>query len=396
MSGNNRRESRGPTALWQGHRGSAPEFPRRGVVASVGWGPYRSPAPSGHCGADRPAFRPVGQLAPPALGRVLAKKGRKAPPATPRGRGGQAAAWGAREAVPQWGIRRSRKRPERVMRNKRCEAPQASIAPIEHADTRVLRSGAGRRIVPAEKRRAKAKGSEGSGAPVGHSPQAKATWSPVVRGARGGNSARGARAIPYETSRAKRSKRAMRRLSTRDKEGHTAPAPARTPGERASGTGACRASARTGRDGSGATSGGQTDKQESGPEHSGGAGDQAGRQAQPAPPTKEAGRRAKTAGGSGRVGWAATNRNTQEAGRRPPLQPTNNTDLLIRGLASPGRSRWVGTNSCAAHLSPTSCRSLNRAALPCRGIRERLTRPIAKGEPTTTASGRSLVGGEVS
>ena len=40
---------------------------------------------------------------------------------------------GAREAMPQWGIRRRRKRPERVMRNEQGEALQASPATIEHA-----------------------------------------------------------------------------------------------------------------------------------------------------------------------------------------------------------------------------------------------------------------------
>ena len=40
---------------------------------------------------------------------------------------------GAKEAVAQWAILRSRKRPERVNRNKQCEALQTSSASIEVA-----------------------------------------------------------------------------------------------------------------------------------------------------------------------------------------------------------------------------------------------------------------------
>ncbi len=40
-------------------------------------------------------------------------------------------------------------------------------------------------------------GSEGSVAPVGHPAKQEAPWSPAVRGARGGDTTRGARAIPY-------------------------------------------------------------------------------------------------------------------------------------------------------------------------------------------------------
>ena len=44
-------------------------------------------------------------------------------------------AWrGAKEAIALWAILRSRKRPERVNRNKQCDALQASSAPIEIAD----------------------------------------------------------------------------------------------------------------------------------------------------------------------------------------------------------------------------------------------------------------------
>ena len=44
-------------------------------------------------------------------------------------------AWrGAKETIALWAILRSRKRPERVNRNKQCEALQASSAPIEIAD----------------------------------------------------------------------------------------------------------------------------------------------------------------------------------------------------------------------------------------------------------------------
>ncbi len=42
-------------------------------------------------------------------------------------------------------------------------------------------------------------GNDPSGDPVGHSPKAKMRWSPDARGARGGNSARGACAFPYRS-----------------------------------------------------------------------------------------------------------------------------------------------------------------------------------------------------
>ena len=65
-------------------------------------------------------------------------------------RADQAAAWGAREASARWAVRRSRKRPERVMRNEPGDRSKGAPAKIEHADTRVLRSGAGRRSVADE------------------------------------------------------------------------------------------------------------------------------------------------------------------------------------------------------------------------------------------------------
>ena len=43
----------------------------------------------------------------------------------------------------------------------------------------------------------KQEGSEGSGSPVDYPAKQEATRSPVARGARGGNSARGACAFPY-------------------------------------------------------------------------------------------------------------------------------------------------------------------------------------------------------
>ncbi len=50
-------------------------------------------------------------------------------------------------------------------------------------------------------------GNEGSGSPVGHSPKAKATRSPVARGARGGDPASGVGAHPCRNKTRERSKR---------------------------------------------------------------------------------------------------------------------------------------------------------------------------------------------
>ncbi len=89
------------------------------------------------------------------------------------------------------------------------------------------------------------------------------------------------------------------------------------------------------RDGGGATSGGPTDK----PERE----DGAGRQARTSPRRRRSrGRRAKTAGGSGRMGWAGDNQQYARGRAAPAPATTDNTDLLTgAGFAGPEQHGWV-------------------------------------------------------
>ena len=83
--------------------------------------------------------------------------------------------WGAKEAVAQWAILRSRKRPERVNRSKqRVEASAIPAAPTEIAANDLLSRTVASQVPSALKSLTSVfgmeQGSEGSGDPVGHLP----------------------------------------------------------------------------------------------------------------------------------------------------------------------------------------------------------------------------------
>ena len=82
---------------------------------------------------------------------------------------------GAKEAVAQWAILRSRKRPERVNRSKqRVEASAIPAAPTEIAANDLLSRTVASQVPSALKSLTSVfgmeQGSEGSGDPVGHLP----------------------------------------------------------------------------------------------------------------------------------------------------------------------------------------------------------------------------------
>ena len=130
------------------------------------------------------------------------------------------------------------------------------------------------------------------------------------------------------------------------------------------------------RGGTGAKAGGPTDKKDSGPEHSAGAGGRSRPGARgPAPATKERGRRGRTAGGTTRMGRAGDKQHTRRGRAAPDPGTGSGTGQYSGGggLRRAGATR-VGTYSFLPYCYSALFMLFND-----------LRRPSANGHPLLTS-----------
>ena len=371
------------------HTGGRESSPRGSAGGRAGWGPHRSPAPSGQCGAAGATEGRAGRIKGPALSPGGTAGGKR--PARPRQqtlgdtqRADQAAAWGAREASARWAVRRSRKRPERVMRNEPGDRSKGAPAKIEHADTRVLRSGAGRRSVADESavRRRRAR----KGTP--HGPCADAGRESLRQGA--------------DADKAAAPKKPLRSEIRREKRAGGGEAAARRPAPKTPEEGADQPSYRSEQDPDGHDIAARERKGQRGPSATWRrteSPERGSEEARPAPPCRAAGpderacattgtacpppelqRPAQGIGRSDRAGGGATagrpkhsKRNKDGAGRTPADQPPRRRSEGGAG-GRPGKNAGTGgPNQAAIPERPGGARPDNgrQHPTPCTGAGRR-------------------------